>query len=165
MRIFHIALASEWEEATATGEYRTSTLGASLAEAGFIHACRADQVERVTTTHYAGVRKPLVRLDIDTDKLTSPWRDEHAGDDTYPHIYGPLNVAAVTAVRQWHREGREKSFLEVFLAEVMLRLFLAIGVMLLAVLGAAAGRGIDDRGLAWPGRGRRSVRAGDAAAP
>ncbi|CUR56022.1 conserved hypothetical protein [metagenome] len=144
MKVFHIALESEWRAAERTGTYTTSTLGRSLEEEGFIHTSRADQVKAVSARYYAGVRKPLVRLQIDTDKLTSPWREDPVGEDTYPHIYGPLNVAAVTAVRPWHRVGREKTFLEVFLAEAMVRILLAIGVMLLAGAGSAIGDAVGD---------------------
>ncbi len=144
MQVFHIALESEWLAAQRTGEYTTSTLGRSLAEEGFIHASRADQVKQVNDRYYAGVRRPLVRLSIDTDKLTADWREDPVGNDTYPHIYGPLNLSAVTAVAPWHRRGREKTFLEVFLGEAMLRIFLAVGAMLLSFLGSAVGRSIDD---------------------
>lgn len=151
MQVFHIALEAEWRAAQRTGEYRTSTLGRSLGEEGFIHASRAVQVKRVSDTYYAKVRKPLVRLDIDTDKLTSAWREDPVGADTYPHIYGPLNVEAVTAARQWHRSGREKTFLEVYLGEAMPRMLLAIAAMLLAFLGSAIGRSVDAESGALPG--------------
>ncbi len=137
MKIFHIALESDWQAARRTGQYTTSTLGRSLAEEGFIHAARPEQVQRVSDTYYAGVRKPLVRLEIETDKLTADWREDPVGADTYPHVYGPLNVDAVTDFVPWHREGRPKTFLEVFLVETLLRIFLAIAAMLLAFLGAA----------------------------
>ena len=115
MRIFHIALESDWRTAQRTGEYTTSTLGRTLAEEGFIHASREDQVKGVHDAFYSEVRKPLVRLDIDTDRLRSEWREDPVGDDAYPHIYGPLNVDAVVAANPWHRSGREKAFLEIFL--------------------------------------------------
>ncbi len=137
MRVFHIALESEWREAERAGTYTTSTLGRTLEQEGFIHASRADQVKAVNARYYSGVRKPMVRLEIDTDRLTAPWREDHVGEDTYPHIYGPLNVDAVTRVRPWHRVGREKTLLEVFLTEAMLRICLAVGVMLLAVAFSA----------------------------
>ncbi|MGD9959563.1 DUF952 domain-containing protein [Nocardioides sp.] len=143
MRVFHIALESEWRAAERTGTYTTSTLGRTLDEEGFIHTSRADQVAAVHARYYRGVRQPLVRLDIDTDKLTSPWREDPVGDDTYPHIYGPLNVEAVTAVRPWHRAGREKTFLELFLGEAIVRILLALAAMWLAVLGSVLGGAVD----------------------
>ena len=146
MRIYHIALESDWRRAQRGGEYTTSTLGSSLAEEGFIHASREDQVKGVHDAFYSKVRRPLVRLDIDTDKLRPEWREDPVGDDTFPHIYGPLNVDAVTAARPWHRSGRKKAFVEVYLNEAMVRICLAVLAMLVAVLGAAVARSYD---AAW----------------
>lgn len=99
MHIFHIAEASRWQAAKLSGSYAQSTLGRTLDEEGFIHAAREDQWEDVRRRYYAGVREPLLLLVIDTAKLTSPWQEDVVGDTTYPHIYGPLNPAAVvTAV-------------------------------------------------------------------
>ena len=92
---------------------------------------------------YSKVRQPLVRLDIDTDRLRSEWREDPVGDDSYPHIYGPLNVDAVIAASPWHRSGRKKAFLEIFLNEAMIRICLAILAMLLALLGAYVARSFD----------------------
>ena len=49
--------------------------------------------------YYADVGEPLLLLTIDTDLLTSPWQEDPVGDDTYPHIYGPLNPDAVVETR------------------------------------------------------------------
>ena len=43
---------------------------------------------------------PLVLLDIEPDRLTSPLMVEvgdHESSEEFPHIYGPLNVDAVLA--------------------------------------------------------------------
>ena len=39
-------------------------------------------------------------LRIDRARLDSPVREEVVGDAVYPHIYGPLDVNAVTEVRR-----------------------------------------------------------------
>lgn len=96
--IFHLALASEWAEAQASGAYTTSTLGRTLAQEGFIHASRADQWTGVRERFYSAVSDPLVLLQIDTDLLDVPVVEEPAvpgGDETFPHIYGRLPVSAV----------------------------------------------------------------------
>jgi uncharacterized protein (DUF952 family) len=98
MRIFHIATAQDWATAQRTGTYTTSTYGRSLAEVGFIHASRREQWEAVRELLYADVAEPLVLLEIDPDLLTSPWREDPVDGDTFPHVYGPLDVAAVVAV-------------------------------------------------------------------
>ena len=95
-RIFHISSVSDWDAALASGSYTTSTRGRSLAEEGFLHASRGDQWQGVQARYYADVTEPHLLLVIDTDKLTSPLVDEEVPNgDTYPHIYGPLNVDAV----------------------------------------------------------------------
>ena len=95
MRIFHVASVADWAQAQHTGSYTTSTLGVSLAEEGFLHAARAEQVNGVFERYYAGVAEPLVMLTIETDLLDVPWREDPVGDDTYPHVYGPLSPVAV----------------------------------------------------------------------
>lgn len=99
MQIFHIATAADWAAAQASGSYTTSTRGATLAEVGFIHASRAEQTEGVRRMFYADVTEPLVLLTIDTDRLDVPWREDAVGDDTFPHVYGPLATDAVVDVR------------------------------------------------------------------
>jgi uncharacterized protein (DUF952 family) len=100
MRIFHVATVADWESARRSGSYTTSTLGASLADEGFIHASRADQWEGVLARFYGGVTQPLVLLEVDTDLLASPVVEERAGDgaETFPHVYGPIDVAAVVRI-------------------------------------------------------------------
>ena len=100
MRIFHLALASDWAEAVRTGRYAISTRGRTLEQEGFIHCSRESQVAGVRAAFYGDVREPVVVLTVDTDLLTSPWRfDEVPGaDESFPHVYGPLDIAAVTAV-------------------------------------------------------------------
>lgn len=139
MRIFHIAERSRWQAAQLAGAYAWSTLDRTLDEEGFIHASREDQWEAVRERYYAGVRQPLVLLEIDTDRLTSPWSEDPVGDDTYPHIHGPLNPSAVVAVRPL-ASGAEPgaSFFRLFLGEVLFRMIAAIVVMAASVAVAAA---------------------------
>ena len=99
MRIFHLAEAAHWDQALRTGAYVQSTLGRTLADEGFIHASRADQWETVRATFYAGHDGPLVLLEIETDLLTSAWQEDPVGDTTFPHVYGPINTAAVVSTR------------------------------------------------------------------
>jgi uncharacterized protein (DUF952 family) len=93
--ILHITPLATWEQASATGELRPE----SLESEGFIHASTFDQVVRVANAFYAG-QNGLVLLCIDTKRLHSPiqWEQAVDVDDTFPHIYGPLNADAVTEV-------------------------------------------------------------------
>jgi uncharacterized protein (DUF952 family) len=95
--MLHIATAADWAEAQASGAYTTSTVGVTLEQEGFIHTSRGDQWEGVRKRYYADIAEPLVVLVIDPALLTSPWREDPVGDDTYPHVYGPINPDAVIA--------------------------------------------------------------------
>lgn len=139
MHIFHIALAAQWSEARRSGRYTTSTLGRSLEEEGFIHASRREQVAAVHANFYREVRVPLVLLTIETDRLTSPWREDSVGEDTFPHIYGPLNSDAVISAQPLNRNGGTDPFLVIFFREAMTRIALALAVMAVAALGAGVG--------------------------
>jgi uncharacterized protein (DUF952 family) len=99
MQIQHIALADSWTTAQKSGTYTVSTLGRDLADVGFIHCSRPEQLDDVFRHFYAGVTEPLLLLTVDTDLLTSPWQfDDVPGERlSFPHIYGPLNLDAVVA--------------------------------------------------------------------
>ena len=107
--IFHIAIRSDWDAATAAGDYRVSTFGMSLADVGFIHCSTAVQVQVVADRYYWGLEN-LVLLSIDTDRLSSPLRFDPVGSEKFPHIYGPLNSDAVVQVTplQTDSDGRIK---------------------------------------------------------
>lgn len=98
--IFHCSLLTDWQAGQETGEYRISSRGLTLDQEGFIHACYAHQVDGVLQRYYADVTDPMVLLRIDPGRLTVPVVPElpPGGDERFPHIYGPLPVAAVTSV-------------------------------------------------------------------
>jgi glutathione S-transferase len=90
--VYHLVLRSAWERDPGQ-PYRADSLGSE----GFIHCSFADQVARSANRFYADATDLLV-LTIDPARLTSPLRDEAAGDgQLYPHVYGPINRDAVTA--------------------------------------------------------------------
>lgn len=154
MRIFHIATVADWEVAKRAGAYTTSTYGVTLAEEGFIHASRGDQWQAVRDRFYGEVTEQLVLLSIDTDRLTAPVVEESppATDETFPHIYGPLNPDAVVQViplgtdtePQQAQAAADATFSRLFLGEMFRNLQLA-GVVLVCVAGTAiAGNAVDD---------------------
>jgi len=101
MRIFHIATLADWTDAQRSGAYTTSTVGVTLEEEGFLHASRADQWEGVRARYYADIAEPLVLLEIETDLLDVPVVEEAPAPgvtETFPHVYGALDPAAVVAV-------------------------------------------------------------------
>ena len=99
MLILHICTGAAWEAAKPTGVYRA----ASLDTEGFIHCSTPSQAADTALRHFAG-QDDLVLLSIDTDKVTAEIKYElaaHGG--TFPHIYGPLDTAAVTDVTPFPR--------------------------------------------------------------
>lgn len=102
--LFHLAEADHWATARAAGTYERSTLGASLEDVGFIHLSTADQWPGVLGRFYRDHDAPLVLLTVDPDLLDAStelrWKTPHPGsDELFPHLYGPLPTAAVTATR------------------------------------------------------------------
>ena len=96
--IYHLAEEADWEQARRDGSYTRSTRGVSLEQEGFIHASSAEQWPVVRSRFYADVTEPLVLLHVDESRLTSKVVHE-VGDpatgETFPHVYGPIDVAAV----------------------------------------------------------------------
>jgi len=101
MRILHVTTAQAWAAAQREGSYTTSTRGRTLAQEGFIHCSQPHQVEDVRSRWFAGV-PDLLLLEVDTDRLSAPWRvEEVAGTgESFPHVYGPIDLDAVVAVRE-----------------------------------------------------------------
>lgn len=93
--IYHVTTATEWNAAKEKGYYEAP----SLKEEGFIHCSQESQVAGVLERYFAG-KTGLVKLIIDTDKLTSRFVFDWSpsAKDTFPHIYGPINMEAVTDI-------------------------------------------------------------------
>jgi len=104
--LYHLAVRAEWERAQAAGEYWRSTIEKSLEEEGFIHFSFAHQVQGSADRFYRG-RDDIVLLVIDPGRLESEVRVE-GEKEQFPHLYGPLPVAAVIATHDVpiDREGR-----------------------------------------------------------
>ncbi|MDB5253064.1 MAG: hypothetical protein JWP27_2233 [Flaviaesturariibacter sp.] len=93
--IYHITTRVAWEAAQADGHYEAP----SLATEGLIHLSTEEQVAGVLDRYYKGAAD-LVRLTVDTDKLTHELKYELAPsvNEEFPHVYGPINLDAVIAV-------------------------------------------------------------------
>ncbi|MEY9931635.1 uncharacterized protein (DUF952 family) [Catenulispora sp. GP43] len=108
MTIYHIALRTDWADAQAAGQYHVSTRGVTVEQEGFIHASTAGQVEGVANRYYADVAaEDLVLLVIDPERLTAPLKYDPVpgAAEPFPHIYGPLNVDAVTGTVELRRDA------------------------------------------------------------
>lgn len=105
--LYHLALPTDWSHAFAEGEYRMSTRGMTLDEVGFIHCSHRDQLERTADLFYGDLDQ-LVLLTIDPDRVPAEIVEEPpepGSDQSFPHIYGPLPIEAVTLTRFWIRRG------------------------------------------------------------
>jgi uncharacterized protein (DUF952 family) len=105
--IYHLVAESEFQT-QATGE---TYLPARFDQDGFIHCTsEPDTLLAVANDYFSGVEEPVLVLIIETAKLTAEVRFEPpvpvAGSGTshlegthlFPHIYGPLNLDAVTGI-------------------------------------------------------------------
>ena len=91
--IYHVCRLPEWQAAQAAGRYA----GSSQDQAdGFIHFSDARQVVASVAKHRAG-QAELVILEVDAERLGAALRWEPSrGGALFPHLYGPLPVAAVS---------------------------------------------------------------------
>jgi uncharacterized protein (DUF952 family) len=95
--IYHVTTKQEWNTAQQQGFYTAP----SLETEGFIHCSKAEQVAGVLQRYFAG-KKDLVKLTVDSDKLTARLQYDlspSAGEE-FPHVYGPINLDAVTAAEE-----------------------------------------------------------------
>jgi uncharacterized protein (DUF952 family) len=95
--ICHITTAAEWDAAKPSGQYAST----SLKDEGFIHCCLPEQVPSILERYFQG-KKNLVKLNLESDLLTSQLIYEWSPSvqQTFPHIYGPINVNAVLEVEK-----------------------------------------------------------------
>jgi glutathione S-transferase len=106
-RLYHLALRGEWREAKRTGAYRRSTRGQSLEAVGFVHLCYAHQLPATYGRFYADLPAgEVLLLSIDPERLAEAGltvRPEAAPESSelFPHLYGPLPLAAVVLVESW----------------------------------------------------------------
>jgi uncharacterized protein (DUF952 family) len=99
MRILHAALPGDWAEARRRGSYDISSRGRSLAEQGFLHASTVAQLPTVLHDYYDDLAS-VVLLVLDVPALAaagSPvrWDDVPGAATPFPHVYGPVPVAAI----------------------------------------------------------------------
>jgi uncharacterized protein (DUF952 family) len=95
--VYKIVSNEEWRRAEATGSFAGAAI--DLAD-GYIHLSDADQVRRTAALHFAG-SSGLLLVGVNTDKLGEAlvW-ERSRGGALFPHLYGPLDMAAVVSVEQ-----------------------------------------------------------------
>ncbi len=93
--IFHLTTLDEWERAQDRGMYEPD----AFVKDGFIHCSTESQLDGVLQRHFKH-HENLVKLVIDPSRVLHPLKFEMAKthEEEYPHIYGPLNLEAVTQI-------------------------------------------------------------------
>ena len=93
--LYKIVPAALWREAKRAGRFRGSPVDI---KDGFIHFSTATQAAETAAKHFAGQRD-LLLLHVDAGGLGAAltWEPSRGGA-LFPHLYGDLDLAAVTKV-------------------------------------------------------------------
>lgn len=90
---YHLAITAEWVAQKNTESYKPYVFD----DDNFIHCTNGlDLLTNIANMFYQGDPAPRVVLVLDVDKIASPVQYDDP-DQTFPHIYGPLNPDAVIA--------------------------------------------------------------------
>lgn len=100
--IYHIAHKKDWQKAQKEGIYWVE----SLEQEGFIHCSTQGQVTSTANRFFKG-QQDLLLIQIDSEKVSAEIRYEEADSQLFPHLYGTLDLEAVTQVQsfQANEEG------------------------------------------------------------
>jgi uncharacterized protein (DUF952 family) len=94
--IYKICPEVLWREAERAGVFAGAPVDV---RDGFIHLSTAAQVRETAAKHFGG-RGDLLLIAVDADALGPGLRYEPSrGGDLFPHVYGPLPLAAVRWVK------------------------------------------------------------------
>ena len=97
--IFKICEREAWRAAEAAGAFRGSDVDM---RDGFIHFSTASQVDETARKHFSG-QTGLFLIAVDADALGDALRWERSrNDELFPHLYGELDLGAVTGVLDMH---------------------------------------------------------------
>ena len=97
---FHLVPREVWLAADPATPYAAG----SLESEGFIHCTDgADELIRTANRHYRDDPREFLVLDVDLDAAGSAWRIDDRGR-IYPHIFGPIDRAAITSVAGVQRD-------------------------------------------------------------
>jgi len=98
--VYHMAPRARWAAQPSHQPYA----GDTLATEGFIH-CTAEPTRllHVANSFYREETGAWVILLVDTSQVTAPVRWEQADGHLFPHVYGPIELAAVVQVLDFPR--------------------------------------------------------------
>ena len=100
--VYHMLPKTAWEAVPSDEAYQAAT----LASEGFVH-CTAEPpiLEAVANRFYRSEGGDWLILAVDLSRVTAPVRWEAADGHLFPHIYGPIECAAVTQVLPFPRHA------------------------------------------------------------
>lgn len=99
---YHLTPLEQWEAQDANDTY----LPDRFADEGFIHCTDTiEEIIAVGNRYYQNDPRPYRLLEIDCDAVTAPIVYEDQAH-IFPHIYGPLDVAAVRQVHTVNRDSQ-----------------------------------------------------------
>jgi uncharacterized protein (DUF952 family) len=93
--IYLLSSNAEYQQALSAGMLTRD----SLTSEGFIHATPKSQLNRLANKYYKDKEQPLILI-VDKELVIPEIKWEPASGGLYPHIYGPLNINAVTRVEK-----------------------------------------------------------------
>jgi uncharacterized protein (DUF952 family) len=100
--IYHMTTRTDWEGTPPAADFVADT----LASEGFVH-CTADpeRLLQVANRFYRSTPGEWVILIVATAQLTAPLRWETADGHLFPHVYGPIDRAAIVNIVPFPRSG------------------------------------------------------------
>ncbi|GAA3369569.1 DUF952 domain-containing protein [Streptomyces sannanensis] len=103
--IFHVVPLDEW-----AAEPDLPYAPASLTAEGFVH-CSGDETAALAIAdgHFRDTPGPLLVLVIEEAAIGAEVRWEGTEDALFPHVYGPVERAAVTALLEVRRDSHGRA--------------------------------------------------------
>ncbi len=98
--VYHMTPAAEWQNQQGNATFVEQT----LVDEGFIH-CTAERelLPVVANRFYRASQGEWVLLVVDTTRLSAPLRWEPSDGHLFPHVYGPIDRAAIVDVLPFPR--------------------------------------------------------------
>ncbi len=110
--VYHMLESTSLNEAYRTGY----VINPSLKKEGFTHCVKKNQILQIANKYYLK-GKDILLIEIDQRKLSYPLRFDYVSSyrDFFPHIYGPINITAITRIYKLKRntQGQYVSATEV----------------------------------------------------
>ena len=122
--IYHLVEEADFRASSDAHVYRP----ASLARDGFVHCSLESSVIAVANDYYATPRSPLLLLRIDPSALVAETKYEAAAPlpgaaathldsaPVFPHVYGPIELAAIEGIGVMGRTAEGYAWPETFTA-------------------------------------------------